>query len=150
MYDIINKLFKLNMYAPVAQLDRVFGYEPNGRGFESLSARHNWTLILIKSQCLFFAQHRLLNLISKNNADFHMPITLLVISKNTLVSYLPNTEKRCSNVILLHLFFYFKTKLFSPGKISYSTPLIIRVYAPFDVIQHFSPSVSISVITSPK
>ena len=26
--------------APVAQLDRVFGYEPKGRGFESLSARH--------------------------------------------------------------------------------------------------------------
>ena len=27
-------------YAPVAQLDRVTGYEPVGRGFESLSARH--------------------------------------------------------------------------------------------------------------
>lgn len=26
-------------YAPVAQLDRVFGYEPKGRGFESLLAR---------------------------------------------------------------------------------------------------------------
>ena len=26
------------MYAPVAQLDRVFGYEPKGRGFESLPA----------------------------------------------------------------------------------------------------------------
>ena len=26
--------------APVAQLDRVFGYEPKGRGFESLLARH--------------------------------------------------------------------------------------------------------------
>ena len=25
-------------YAPVAQLDRVFGYEPKGRGFESLPA----------------------------------------------------------------------------------------------------------------
>ena len=28
-------------YAPVAQLDRVFGYEPKGRGFESLLA---WSL----------------------------------------------------------------------------------------------------------
>ena len=28
------------LYAPVAQLDRVFGYEPKGRGFESLIARH--------------------------------------------------------------------------------------------------------------
>lgn len=25
-------------HAPVAQLDRVFGYEPKGRGFESLLA----------------------------------------------------------------------------------------------------------------
>ena len=28
------------MYAPVAQLDRVTGYEPVGRGFESLLAHH--------------------------------------------------------------------------------------------------------------
>ena len=27
-------------YAPVAQLDRAFGYEPKGREFESLRARH--------------------------------------------------------------------------------------------------------------
>ncbi len=27
-------------YAPVAQLDRVPGYEPGGRAFESLQARH--------------------------------------------------------------------------------------------------------------
>ena len=27
------------MYVPVAQPDRVFGYEPKGRGFESLRAR---------------------------------------------------------------------------------------------------------------
>ncbi len=29
-------------YAPVAQLDRVPGYEPGGREFESLRARHNY------------------------------------------------------------------------------------------------------------
>ena len=28
------------VYAPVAQLDRVFGYEPKGRGFESLRMHH--------------------------------------------------------------------------------------------------------------
>ena len=28
------------MCAPVAQLDRVFGYEPKGREFESLRAHH--------------------------------------------------------------------------------------------------------------
>ena len=27
--------------APVAQLDRAFGYEPKGRGFESRRARQN-------------------------------------------------------------------------------------------------------------
>ena len=27
------------MYAPLAQLDRVCGYEPQGQGFESLTAR---------------------------------------------------------------------------------------------------------------
>ena len=27
-------------YVPLAQPDRVFGYEPKGRGFESLMARH--------------------------------------------------------------------------------------------------------------
>ena len=31
----------LNRYASVAQLDRVNGYEPLGRGFESLRAGHN-------------------------------------------------------------------------------------------------------------
>ena len=28
-----------NVYVPLAQPDRVFGYEPKGRGFESLKAR---------------------------------------------------------------------------------------------------------------
>ncbi len=28
------------VHAPLAQLDRVFGYEPKGRGFESLTACH--------------------------------------------------------------------------------------------------------------
>ena len=31
---------KLLIKAPVAQLDRVLGYEPRGREFESLRARH--------------------------------------------------------------------------------------------------------------
>ena len=29
---------RFDVYAPLAQLDRVFGYEPKGRGFESLTA----------------------------------------------------------------------------------------------------------------
>ena len=31
---------KATAYVPVAQPDRVFGYEPKGQGFESLQARH--------------------------------------------------------------------------------------------------------------
>ena len=35
---------KTKRYAPVAQLDRVFGYEPKGRGFESLPACQKKTI----------------------------------------------------------------------------------------------------------
>ena len=31
--------YEKTVYVPLAQLDRVFGYEPKGRGFESLKAR---------------------------------------------------------------------------------------------------------------
>ena len=34
-----NTKVRKNVYVPLAQLDRVFGYEPKGRGFESLKAR---------------------------------------------------------------------------------------------------------------
>ena len=46
-YDII-----LELNAPVAQLDRVTGYEPVGRGFESLQARQ--TKRTLHLQCPFF------------------------------------------------------------------------------------------------
>ena len=39
-YDII---LKLNV--PVAQLDRVTGYEPVGRGFESLLAHQSFSIL---------------------------------------------------------------------------------------------------------
>ena len=32
-------MYEKSVYVPLAQLDRVFGYEPKGRGFESLKAR---------------------------------------------------------------------------------------------------------------
>ena len=35
-----NPSLSANRYAPVAQLDRVSGYEPGGRRFESFRARH--------------------------------------------------------------------------------------------------------------
>ena len=38
---------------PVAQLDRVFGYEPKGRGFESLQARQNGTSFYIACSVFF-------------------------------------------------------------------------------------------------
>ena len=37
-----------SIYAPVAQLDRVSGYEPEGQGFESLPARHSKTLDIVE------------------------------------------------------------------------------------------------------
>ena len=39
-YDII-----LELNAPVAQLDRVTGYEPVGRGFESLLAHQSFSIL---------------------------------------------------------------------------------------------------------
>ena len=45
--DIIYRQSELR-YAPVAQLDRVFGYEPKGRGFESLLAYQINRLFLLK------------------------------------------------------------------------------------------------------
>ena len=36
----MNKLWRTD--AAVAQLDRVFGYEPKGRGFESLQPYQKW------------------------------------------------------------------------------------------------------------
>ena len=35
---ICDIIYKYEKNAPLAQLDRVFGYEPKGRGFESLTA----------------------------------------------------------------------------------------------------------------
>ena len=40
-YDIINIFSGFKGHALVAQLDRVFGYEPKGQGFESLRAHHS-------------------------------------------------------------------------------------------------------------
>ena len=34
--------YRLQGHAPIAQLDRVPGFEPGGREFESLRARHNF------------------------------------------------------------------------------------------------------------
>ena len=34
------RIMRRSVSAPVAQLDRVSGYEPEGRAFESLRARH--------------------------------------------------------------------------------------------------------------
>ena len=34
-------------FALLAQLDRVFGYEPKGQGFESLAARHAKSLVIL-------------------------------------------------------------------------------------------------------
>ena len=43
-----------NLKAPVAQLDRVPGYEPGGRAFESLRARHTIQRLSIYLLGLFY------------------------------------------------------------------------------------------------
>ena len=53
-YAIINKLFGARQYAPLAQLDRAFGYEPKGQGFESLAARQKRSDTLVLLLFLFF------------------------------------------------------------------------------------------------
>ena len=50
---MINKCQR-EAYAPVAQLDRVFGYEPKGRGFESLPAYQKETTIFDKKVVVSF------------------------------------------------------------------------------------------------
>ncbi len=50
---MLNLFSQRYQYAPVAQLDRVRGYEPRGREFESLRARHNYLLILAPCICDF-------------------------------------------------------------------------------------------------
>ena len=50
-YDII-----LELNAPVAQLDRVTGYEPVGRGFESLLAHQRIYALCELAGCVFCCQ----------------------------------------------------------------------------------------------
>ena len=50
--DITNLVASF-LHVPVAQPDRVFGYEPKGRGFESLRARHKKNHLLINNGWFF-------------------------------------------------------------------------------------------------
>ena len=51
--------FRQRCYAPVAQLDRVFGYEPKGRGFESLQAYQSRKIPLLSQGDFFSTQWHL-------------------------------------------------------------------------------------------
>lgn len=53
---MIEYISKFQGYAPIAQLDRVSGYEPEGRGFESLLACQSLQPVnsLFKRVCRFF------------------------------------------------------------------------------------------------
>ena len=50
-----NVALDVKRHAPVAQLDRVPGYEPGGRRFESFRARH-FTLVFVYSNIALVAQ----------------------------------------------------------------------------------------------
>ncbi len=49
-----NPSFSAKVYAPVAQLDRVSGYEPEGRRFNSFRAHHFYYLFRQDPQYCFF------------------------------------------------------------------------------------------------
>ena len=59
MHGYVNILWQSELkpiqseYALLAQLDRVFGYEPKGQGFESLAARHKKTVEIIRVSAVF-------------------------------------------------------------------------------------------------
>ena len=62
--DVLIYLGIMNAHAPIAQLDRVTGYEPVGRGFESLSAYQTVQIRtfyqLVKGSDLLFILHILI------------------------------------------------------------------------------------------
>ncbi len=61
-YKAVHRQAKKFRCALIAQLDRVFGYEPKGRGFESLSAHHKRRIYPYKVGYMrfYFSQNRML------------------------------------------------------------------------------------------
>ena len=57
-------------YAPVAQLDRVFGYEPKGQGFESLAARHGKSTCIL--QVLFLTKFAAVRQVKGLRREMHL------------------------------------------------------------------------------
>ena len=51
--------------ALLAQLDRVFGYEPKGQGFESLTARHETVPAFVGAVFLIKIRKAILNLLKE-------------------------------------------------------------------------------------
>ncbi len=52
--EVASSSLVIRSNAPVAQLDRVTGYEPVGQGFESLPARHKRNVFCLPRQKAFF------------------------------------------------------------------------------------------------
>ncbi len=67
--NIINASKKANTFVLVAQLDRVFGYEPKGQGFESLQARQREQASIDLGVCSFFALSRGIRTLRGQRAD---------------------------------------------------------------------------------
>ena len=102
--------------APVAQLDRVTGYEPVGRGFESLLAHHTeysyriWKgYVSTRFFYAYFIRHKV------HNA--HLRLVLCVLSHCFQVSYL--------NPVLLHCTSVMSVRSFAIGLLDVKSLLII-------------------------
>jgi hypothetical protein len=74
-------------YAPVAQLDRVPGYEPGGREFESLRAHHINKKPLLKRRGFLFMGRRNLNprRFDHSEAERHLEYELVCLLKAFLL-----------------------------------------------------------------
>ncbi len=58
VFSIWIRIMRLSFSAPVAQLDRVSGYEPEGRAFESLRARQKNNQATTAVVFLFFGGYK--------------------------------------------------------------------------------------------
>ena len=83
---------------PVAQLDRVFGYEPKGRGFESLQARIKEEMTFVISSFIFIS-----NFISTYTPkNFLVLISELNFNKIFLMKNKDNNERTATTKNLIN------------------------------------------------
>ena len=97
-YEIVQRA--TCVHAPLAQLDRVFGYEPKGRGFESLTACQKNTGTTIVVPVFFCPTARVSRNPIHQNA-LHFDVMVRILRKAPLCSPLLRAKAPLSLRILL-------------------------------------------------